>query len=228
VNSRPYVLLSCAISIDGYIVCAGCDAILVGATTIRKETPRLLVRSQGPPGRTQSAMDHPNPSQGHHHRERRPRPCRHVLRRERYRQDRLRRLTRAGQDPRKVGALIGVVDADDPAARPGRLAARTRSPGSQTRRVTDRSAAPPGEIPLTAAARSRAPHHPCHRVLSPIDPPWQAPDDQTPLTSWFWPTAGSATCSAEGYPYSCRCTPEARSSRLLDTNYSFELEVSCF
>jgi 5-amino-6-(5-phosphoribosylamino)uracil reductase len=60
------VLLSCAASIDGYIddtdtarlllsndadfdrvdeVRAGCDAILVGATTVRKDNPRLLVRS---------------------------------------------------------------------------------------------------------------------------------------------------------------------------------------
>jgi 5-amino-6-(5-phosphoribosylamino)uracil reductase len=67
VNNRPYVLLSCAASIDGYIddtsetrlllsndtdfdrvddVRASCDAILVGATTIRKDNPRLLVRSQ--------------------------------------------------------------------------------------------------------------------------------------------------------------------------------------
>jgi 5-amino-6-(5-phosphoribosylamino)uracil reductase len=67
VTSRPYVLLSCAASIDGYIddtagarlllsndadfdrvdaVRASCDAILVGATTIRKDNPRLLVRSQ--------------------------------------------------------------------------------------------------------------------------------------------------------------------------------------
>ncbi|MDG6105093.1 dihydrofolate reductase family protein [Dactylosporangium aurantiacum] len=63
---RPYVLLSCAMSIDGYIhdatetrlllsndadfdrvdaVRAGCDAILVGAHTIRQDNPRLLVRS---------------------------------------------------------------------------------------------------------------------------------------------------------------------------------------
>ena len=64
--TRPYVLLSCAMSIDGYIddatddrlllsndadidrvdaVRAGCDAILVGAHTIRRDNPRLLVRS---------------------------------------------------------------------------------------------------------------------------------------------------------------------------------------
>ena len=62
---RPYTLLSCGISIDGYLdrgtgerlllsnaadldrvdeVRAGCDAILVGATTIRRDNPRLLVR----------------------------------------------------------------------------------------------------------------------------------------------------------------------------------------
>jgi 5-amino-6-(5-phosphoribosylamino)uracil reductase len=66
VASRPYVLLSCAVSIDGYLddttgrrlvlsndedldrvdaVRAGCDAILVGANTIRRDDPRLLVRS---------------------------------------------------------------------------------------------------------------------------------------------------------------------------------------
>lgn len=65
-SKRPYVLLSCAASIDGYIdgpagtrlllsndadfdrvdeVRAGCDAILVGANTIRRDNPRLLVRS---------------------------------------------------------------------------------------------------------------------------------------------------------------------------------------
>lgn len=64
---RPYVLLSCATSIDGYIddatdqrlmlsnsddldriddVRAECDAILVGASTIRLDNPRLMVRSQ--------------------------------------------------------------------------------------------------------------------------------------------------------------------------------------
>src|SRR3954463_4757086 len=63
---RPYTLLSCGISLDGYLdgasgkrlvlsneadlrrvdaERAGCDAILVGAATVRNDNPRLLVRS---------------------------------------------------------------------------------------------------------------------------------------------------------------------------------------
>jgi riboflavin-specific deaminase-like protein len=63
----PYVLLSCAMSVDGYIddttpdrlllsnaedfdrvdaVRAECDAILIGASTMRKDNPRLLVNSE--------------------------------------------------------------------------------------------------------------------------------------------------------------------------------------
>ncbi|MEE6261589.1 RibD family protein [Plantactinospora sonchi] len=66
-SERPYVLLSCATSIDGYLddatdqrlllsndedfdrvdgVRASCDAILVGANTVRLDNPRLLVRSR--------------------------------------------------------------------------------------------------------------------------------------------------------------------------------------
>lgn len=63
---RPYVLLSCAMSVDGFIddttderlllsneadfdrvdaVRADCDAILIGAETLRRDNPRLLVNS---------------------------------------------------------------------------------------------------------------------------------------------------------------------------------------
>jgi riboflavin-specific deaminase-like protein len=65
VSSRPYVLLSCATSADGYLddasprrlilsgpadldrvdeVRAGSDAIMVGANTVRTDNPRLLIR----------------------------------------------------------------------------------------------------------------------------------------------------------------------------------------
>ncbi len=65
---RPYTMLSCSMSIDGYIdgasesrlllsneldfdrvdrERAGADAILVGATTVRNDNPRLLVRDPG-------------------------------------------------------------------------------------------------------------------------------------------------------------------------------------
>jgi 5-amino-6-(5-phosphoribosylamino)uracil reductase len=64
--TRPYVTLSCAMSLDGYLdseapqrlamsnaedfdrvdrLRAQCDAIMVGASTIRRDDPRLLVRS---------------------------------------------------------------------------------------------------------------------------------------------------------------------------------------
>jgi 5-amino-6-(5-phosphoribosylamino)uracil reductase len=67
VPDRPYTLLSCGMSIDGYLgaatprrlelsngadfdrvdaVRASCDAILVGAATVRNDNPRLLVRSR--------------------------------------------------------------------------------------------------------------------------------------------------------------------------------------
>jgi len=63
---RPYTMLSCSVSLDGYLgdhtprlalsneadfdrvdeVRASCDAILVGAVTVRTDNPRLLVRSR--------------------------------------------------------------------------------------------------------------------------------------------------------------------------------------
>jgi 5-amino-6-(5-phosphoribosylamino)uracil reductase len=65
-SERPYTLLSCSVSLDGYLgdqtprlalsneadfdrvdeVRASCDAIMVGAVTVRTDNPRLLVRSQ--------------------------------------------------------------------------------------------------------------------------------------------------------------------------------------
>ncbi|HEX4254016.1 MAG TPA: dihydrofolate reductase family protein [Streptosporangiaceae bacterium] len=66
--TRPYVLISCAMSVDGRIddtsperlvlsgpadlarvdeLRASCDAIVVGANTIRRDNPRLLVRDPG-------------------------------------------------------------------------------------------------------------------------------------------------------------------------------------
>ena len=66
-SARPYVLLSAAVSVDGYLddtnperlllsnaedfdrvdeVRAGVDAILIGATTMRRDNPRLLVNSE--------------------------------------------------------------------------------------------------------------------------------------------------------------------------------------
>ena len=64
-SERPYTLLSCSMSLDGYLgdqtprlplsndadfdrvdeVRASCDAIMVGAVTVRTDNPRLLVRS---------------------------------------------------------------------------------------------------------------------------------------------------------------------------------------
>jgi 5-amino-6-(5-phosphoribosylamino)uracil reductase len=79
---RPYVLLSCGMSIDGYLngaserrllmsneadfdrvdaVRAECDAILVGAATIRRDNPRLLVRSSERRDQRAARGRHPSP-----------------------------------------------------------------------------------------------------------------------------------------------------------------------
>ena len=80
--SRPFVLLSAAMSVDGYIddagpqrlvlsdeadldrvdeVRAGVDAILVGATTLRRDNPRLLIRSSQRRAAREAAGRPPDP-----------------------------------------------------------------------------------------------------------------------------------------------------------------------
>ena len=79
---RPYTLLSCSISLDGYLddasdqrlllsneadfdrvdeVRAGSDAILVGAATVRMDDPRLLVRDARRVARRRAAGWPPHP-----------------------------------------------------------------------------------------------------------------------------------------------------------------------
>ncbi len=79
---RPYVILSAAMSIDGYLdtafpprlalsneadfdrvdeVRAHCDAILVGAQTVRLDNPRLLVRSEERRNRREAQGLSPSP-----------------------------------------------------------------------------------------------------------------------------------------------------------------------
>jgi 5-amino-6-(5-phosphoribosylamino)uracil reductase len=81
-DERPYTLLSCGISLDGYLddaserrlllsndedfdrvdeVRAGCDAILVGAATVRNDDPRLLVRDARRRARRRAAGRPPHP-----------------------------------------------------------------------------------------------------------------------------------------------------------------------
>ena len=79
---RPYIVLSCAMSIDGYVndtaderlllsneadfhrvdeVRAGCDAILVGAETLRRDNPRLVVKSPEHRAARVARGEHPSP-----------------------------------------------------------------------------------------------------------------------------------------------------------------------
>ena len=81
-SERPYIVLSCAMSIDGYVndtaderlllsneadfhrvdqVRAGCDAILVGAETLRRDNPRLVVKSPEHRAARVARGEHPSP-----------------------------------------------------------------------------------------------------------------------------------------------------------------------
>jgi 5-amino-6-(5-phosphoribosylamino)uracil reductase len=81
-RDRPYTLLSCSMSIDGYIggvgsrlllsndedfdrvdaVRASCDAIFVGAATVRIDNPRLVVRSEARRGERAARGLPPSPT----------------------------------------------------------------------------------------------------------------------------------------------------------------------
>ena len=132
-HERPYTLLSCSVSMDGYIasaasrlllsneadfdrvdaVRASCDAILVGATTVRNDNPRLLVRLQAlregtdrararadadeghrdPPGGARRALSSSPPGRGGEARLLRAAACRRRPRATRTGRDRRRRRT---------------------------------------------------------------------------------------------------------------------------------------
>ena len=121
---RPYILLSCGMSIDGYLdnassqrlllsnqddlervdaVRAASDAILVGAQTVRQDNPRLVVRSER--GRDERVSRGPaaDADQGDGHRRCPPGPAGTVLLHGRDRQARVLRPAGRRGCPRAPG-----------------------------------------------------------------------------------------------------------------------------
>ena len=128
---RPYTLLSCSMSLDGYLggatderlllsndadfdrideVRAGCDAILVGAATVRKDNPRLLVREARAGARAAAAGLPASPAKVTVTARGDLDPARQLLHRRRQREARLLR-TDAVRGPRRLGPVATVIDA---------------------------------------------------------------------------------------------------------------------
>ena len=135
VADRPYILLSCGMSIDGYLdgatekrlllsndadfdrvdeVRAECDAILVGARTVRRDNPRLLVRSAGPPGRPGRPRAGPVADEGDRDPLRPAGRVRRLLHRRRRREDRLLRDAAVADARDRLGKVATVVDGGQP------------------------------------------------------------------------------------------------------------------
>ena len=147
---RPYTLLSCGMSIDGYLdgacgqrlvlsneadldrvdeVRAGCDAILVGAATVRNDNPRLLVRP-GRAGPRRSPRPRADADQGDGHRAGRARPGRELLRhRRRARSWSTARSARWPRLARRLAPVATVVDGGQ-AVRDAAASARTSTPAA--------------------------------------------------------------------------------------------------
>ena len=111
--SRERLVLSNEADLDRVDeVRAGCDAILVGAATVRNDDPRLLVRATRPPRRAGRPRAAAVAGQGHRDRQRRPRPGRALLPHRGHREARLLRA-RSARRGRATGsgAVATVVDA---------------------------------------------------------------------------------------------------------------------